>query len=248
MRGGGRTVSTREPLSQYVFLAGAVSRKPMGSPAPAFPSWTLFSSPGPLFPYPAPPAAGGHPETPRLAATSNHEVSRGRFRVARTREAAAPGPPQMSSPPRAIQYLLIDTQGVPYTVLVDEGAQGESGANGASAQKKSYSCPVCSRVFEYMSLLQRHSVTHSEVKPFECNTCGKAFKLASHLARHLTIHQAGDRRPHVCSLCLRRFREAGELAQHSRRHLGERPFQCPHCPSRYMEESVLQKHIRWKHP
>ncbi|XP_036765052.2 zinc finger protein 581 isoform X1 [Manis pentadactyla] len=207
-----------------------------------------FLGPSSLSPYPVPPAAGGHPEIPRPTATSNHGVSRGRSGVARAREAAAPGPPQTSSPRRPNHYLLIDTQGVPYTVLVDEGSQGESGADGASAQKKCYSCPVCSRVFEYMSYLQRHSITHSEVKPFECDTCGKAFKRASHLARHLSIHRAGGGRPHGCPLCPRRFREAGELAQHSRVHSGERPFQCPHCPRRFMEQNTLQKHTRWKHP
>ncbi|KAF3815033.1 hypothetical protein GH733_017309 [Mirounga leonina] len=158
------------------------------------------------------------------------------------------GPPQTSSSPRPNHYLLIDTQGIPYTVLVDQESQREPGADGASAQKKCYSCPVCSRVFEYMSYLQRHSITHSEVKPFECDTCGKAFKRASHLARHHSIHRAGGGRPHGCPLCPRRFREAGELAQHSRVHSGERPFQCPHCPRRFMEQNTLQKHTRWKHP
>nr|XP_008525409.1 PREDICTED: zinc finger protein 581 [Equus przewalskii] len=124
----------------------------------------------------------------------------------RTGRSPEPGPssstgsPQTSSPPRPNHYLLIDTQGVPYTVLVDEDeAHREPGANGASAQKKCYSCPVCSRVFEYMSYLQRHSITHSEVKPFECDTCGKAFKRASHLARHHSIHRAGGGRPHGLS-------------------------------------------------
>lgn len=172
----------------------------------------------------------------------------------RTGRSSEPGPssstasPQTSSPPRPNHYLLIDTQGIPYTVLVDEEAQRQPGADGASSQKKCYSCPVCSRVFEYMSYLQRHSITHSEVKPFECDTCGKAFKRASHLARHHSIHRAGGGRPHGCPLCPRRFREAGELAQHSRVHSGERPFQCPHCPRRFMEQNTLQKHIRWKHP
>ncbi|XP_006150433.2 zinc finger protein 581 [Tupaia chinensis] len=155
--------------------------------------------------------------------------------------------PQTSSPPRPTHYLLIDTQGVPYTVLVDEEAQREPGADGASTQKKCYSCPECSRVFEYMSYLQRHSITHSEVKPFRCDTCGKAFKRASHLARHHSIHRVGGGRPHGCPLCPRRFRDVGELAQHSRVHSGERPFQCPRCPRRFMEQDTLQKHARWKH-
>ncbi|KAM6222685.1 zinc finger protein 581 [Rhynchocyon petersi] len=158
------------------------------------------------------------------------------------------GDPQTSPALRPNHYLLIDTQGIPYTVLVDEESQRGAGAEGSGSQKKCYSCPVCSRVFEYMSYLQRHSITHSEVKPFECDTCGKAFKRSSHLTRHHSIHRQGGGRTYSCPDCPRRFREAGELAQHRRVHLGERPFQCPRCPRRFMDQNTLQKHMRGKHP
>ncbi|XP_074076195.1 zinc finger protein 581 [Macrotis lagotis] len=157
--------------------------------------------------------------------------------------AEAPRPP-----PRLGRYLLIDTQGVPYTVLVEEEAEAPPGAGAGPAARKCYSCPVCSRVFEYLSYLQRHSVSHSELKPFACALCGKAFKRASHLARHRSTHRAGGGRPHACPLCPRRFRDAGELAQHGRVHSGERPFQCPHCPRRFGERNTLQRHTRRKHP
>ncbi|XP_070306473.1 zinc finger protein 581 isoform X2 [Odocoileus virginianus] len=227
-----------EPPSRRAFPAGAVSRRP-GRPAPTALPWTLFSVPRSSPPLLGAASSRGTPRTPRPAAACTH--------------AGNPGPIRSRPDPRGCctgpnHYLLIDTQGVPYTVLVDEESQRETGPDGASAQKKCYSCPVCSRVFEYMSYLQRHSITHSEVKPFECDTCGKAFKRASHLARHHSIHRAGGGRPHGCPLCPRRFREAGELAQHSRVHSGERPYQCPHCPRRFMEQNTLQKHTRWKHP
>ncbi|XP_060996222.1 zinc finger protein 581 isoform X2 [Dama dama] len=108
---------------------------PAPGPRPlAFPSAEAMQAP--------PPRTGGSPEPGPSCST---------------------GCPQTSpSPSRPNHYLLIDTQGVPYTVLVDEESQRETGPDGASAQKKCYSCPVCSRVFEYMSYLQRHSITHSE--------------------------------------------------------------------------------------
>ncbi|XP_040834300.1 zinc finger protein 581 [Ochotona curzoniae] len=158
---------------------------------------------------------------------------------------AAPEPDPAAPGPRPHRYLLIDTQGVPYTVLVDEEPPR---APAAAARTKGYRCPVCARVFEYVSYLRRHSVTHSEAKPFACDSCGKAFKRASHLARHRATHRAGGGRPHGCPLCPRRFRDAGELARHRRAHSGERPFQCPHCPRRFLEQDTLQKHTRWKHP
>lgn len=163
--------------------------------------------------------------------------------------AEAPAPEAGASPPADRPALLIDAQGVPYTVLLGPESPGEPRAAGsAAAPKKGFSCPVCSRVFEYLSYLQRHSVTHSEVKPFACDACGKAFKRASHLARHRATHRAGAGRPHGCPLCPRRFREPGELAQHRRVHSGERPFQCPLCPRRFAEQRTLQRHRRWKHP
>lgn len=68
----------------------------------------------------------------------------------------------------------MDTQCVPYTVLVDEELQREAGVNGTWVQKK------CLETLS-TSYLQRHSITHLEMKPFKCDTWGKAFKPASPL-------------------------------------------------------------------
>ncbi|ELK23881.1 Zinc finger protein 581 [Myotis davidii] len=136
------------------------------------------------------------PQPPALAkAEAMEDLPPGTGRSPEPGPSSSAGCPPPSSPPRPNHYLLIDTQGVPYTVLVEEEAPRQPGPAGTSAQKKCYSCPVCSRVFEYMSYLQRHSITHSEVKPFACDTCGKAFKRTSHLARHHSIHRAGGGRP-----------------------------------------------------
>ncbi|XP_069856755.1 zinc finger protein 581 [Dipodomys merriami] len=155
--------------------------------------------------------------------------------------AAAAAQPRPVSPSRPRRYLLIDTQGVPYTALVDDQARRAAAAPGSAVQKKNYRCPVCSRAFEYQSYLQRHSVAHSEAKPFRCDACSKAFKRASHLARHRGTHRAGVGRPLGCP---RRFRDAGEPARRDRAHSEE----CPRCPRRFTEQSTLQKHRRWKHP
>lgn len=149
-------------------------------------------------------------------------------------------------------YLLIDSQGLPYTVLVEEGVgtageatEGtESGGTGG-ALRKVYCCPVCSRTFEYLSYLQRHSITHSESKPHVCRACGKAFKRTSHLERHKYTHSG--RKPHQCPICQRSFRDSGELSHHQRVHTGERPYQCEACHMRFGERNTLQRHIRRKH-
>ena len=62
------------------------------------------------------------------------------------------------------QYLLMDTQGVPYTVLVGQGSQ----------KALHLSCALGS-----LSPCPASSAIHLEVKPFKCHTCAKAFTRAS---------------------------------------------------------------------
>ncbi|XP_030863635.1 zinc finger protein 524 isoform X1 [Gorilla gorilla gorilla] len=138
--------------------------------------------------------------------------------------------------------LLIDDQGVPYTV--SEGSA--AGPEGSGPRKAPHFCPVCLRAFPYLSDLERHSISHSELKPHQCKVCGKTFKRSSHLRRHCNIH--AGLRPFRCPLCPRRFREAGELAHHHRVHSGERPYQCPICRLRFTEANTLRRHAKRKHP
>ncbi len=106
-------------------------------------------------------------------------------------------------------------------------------------------CQYCSRVFYYLSDLERHSITHSQSKPHACHLCGKAFKRSSHLERHKHIHTG--QRNFVCQLCPRRFRESGELMRHQRVHTGEKPFQCLICHMRFAERNTLRRHTKRKH-
>lgn len=139
--------------------------------------------------------------------------------------------------------LLIDDQGVPYTVS-ERSAAG--GPQRPVSRRAPHFCPVCLRAFPYLSDLERHSISHSELKPHECKDCGKTFKRSSHLRRHCNIH--AGLRPFRCQLCPRRFREAGELAHHHRVHSGERPYQCPVCRLRFTEANTLRRHSKRKHP
>ncbi|XP_078510958.1 uncharacterized protein LOC144770364 [Lissotriton helveticus] len=169
---------------------------------------------------------------------------------------------EIMEPSKYRRFLLIDSKGMPYTVLVEEpkpssvkdpgvlpGAVGTSSSSGStdvsSAPRKMYRCPICSRVFEYLSYLQRHSITHSQQKPYVCDACGKAFKRTSHLERHKYTHTVG--KPYECQICQRSFRDTGELAHHHRVHTGERPFQCEMCHMRFGERNTLLRHVERKH-
>ncbi|XP_068097150.1 zinc finger protein 69 homolog B-like [Hyperolius riggenbachi] len=157
------------------------------------------------------------------------------------------------------RFLLIDSQGLPYTVVVEESKTTKDntpssefssdvthvGASKSIAPRKVYKCPVCFRIFEYLSYLQRHSIAHSQQKPHVCKICGKAFKRTSHLTRHKYTHFGG--KPCQCQMCHRRFRDIGELARHQLSHTGERPQQCEVCHMRFVDHSTLQRHMLAKH-
>ncbi|XP_041726292.2 transcription factor Sp9-like [Coregonus clupeaformis] len=116
----------------------------------------------------------------------------------------------------------------------------------SSGPRRVLYCPLCPRIFYYLSDLERHSITHSQNKPHVCLQCGKAFKRSSHLQRHKHIH-TGERN-FVCPICSKRFREAGELQRHQRVHTGEKPYQCPLCHTRFAERNTLRRHTKRKHP
>ncbi|KAM5132625.1 uncharacterized protein ACMZJ9_019395 [Mantella aurantiaca] len=157
------------------------------------------------------------------------------------------------------RFLLIDSQGLPYTVVVEESKTAKDNiptidsssdlthidVSKSVAPRKVYKCPVCFRIFEYLSYLQRHSIAHSQQKPHVCKICGKAFKRTSHLTRHKYTHFGG--KPCQCQICHRRFRDIGELTRHQLSHTGERPHQCEVCHVRFGERSTLQRHMLAKH-
>ncbi|ERE47848.1 zinc finger protein 524 isoform X1 [Cricetulus griseus] len=218
-------------------------------------------------PDPAPPSStlSGEEEKPRARLPPVPRGRRGRPPGGATtsnRTLKSSLPRKRGRPPRSVQeaplaaaaaaggggggssdLLLIDDQGVPYTV--PEGSAAD-GPQGSGPRRAPHFCPVCLRAFPYLSDLERHSISHSELKPHECKDCGKTFKRSSHLRRHCNIH--AGLRPFRCVLCPRRFREAGELAHHHRIHSGERPYQCPSCRVRFTEANTLRRHYKRKHP
>ncbi|KAM5131833.1 uncharacterized protein ACMZJ9_018660 [Mantella aurantiaca] len=146
------------------------------------------------------------------------------------------------------KFLLIDDQGIPYTVFKDDiisSLNADDLDDLSDGSRRLHYCPVCFRSFMYVSDLERHSVTHTECKPFECKVCGKSFKRSSHLQRHKHIHTGA--RPFLCNICRKGFRESGELQRHQRVHTGEKPYQCEICYVRFTERNTLRRHMKRKH-
>ncbi|KAM4825828.1 zinc finger protein 524 isoform 2-T2 [Thomomys bottae] len=220
---------------------GTPSTPPLPSPLPGEEEKPLALLP------PVPRSRRGRP--PGRAASSSRTLKASLPRKRGRRPKSGQEPPLAQGLPTPVDsggasdLLLIDDQGVPYTV--SEGDMAGS-PQGSGPRRAPHFCPVCLRAFPYLSDLERHSISHSELKPHECKDCGKSFKRSSHLRRHSNIH--AGLRPFRCPLCPRCFREAGELAHHQRIHSGERPYQCPLCPVRFTEANTLRRHYKRKHP
>ncbi|XP_014349431.2 zinc finger protein 184 [Latimeria chalumnae] len=162
------------------------------------------------------------------------------------------------------EYLLIDHQGIPYTVLeVDLKRKAQLGGYpmrnvpvqnarnkdtptwSPKENSKIYQCSECDACFESSHELLRHYLLHIQEKPFECGDCGKCFGRSSNLVRHRMTH-TGER-PYKCSLCGRGFRSGGELVRHQQVHTGSKPYQCDICCMRFTQRKNLKRHLKKQH-
>lgn len=64
------------------------------------------------------------------------------------------------------------------------------------------------------------------------------------LNSHIKLHTG---RPEQCKICKRRFCQKSQLNFHMRQHLGNLPYKCEHCNTKFMQMSHLKAHIIRKH-
>ncbi|XP_034004427.1 zinc finger and BTB domain-containing protein 24-like, partial [Trematomus bernacchii] len=107
---------------------------------------------------------------------------------------------------------------------------------------KPFSCSVCKKPFEVRRDLNRHMRIHTGEKPFGCSVCTKSFALIISLKEHMAIH-TGEK-PHSCSVCKKAFAVKRDLNRHLRTHTGEKPFSCSACSKSFSQSGSLKAHIR----
>uniref|UniRef100_A0A1I8HB95 C2H2-type domain-containing protein n=1 Tax=Macrostomum lignano TaxID=282301 RepID=A0A1I8HB95_9PLAT len=80
-------------------------------------------------------------------------------------------------------------------------------------------------------------------RPHRCKDCGKIFKKKGHLQRHAMSHS--NLKPHKCQMCHRMYSTSNVLQQHIRAvHGGQRPYVCDRCPNMsFKSRSNLNRHI-----
>ncbi|XP_068180784.1 zinc finger protein 574 isoform X2 [Antennarius striatus] len=106
--------------------------------------------------------------------------------------------------------------------------------------EKLFTCKVCSKSFTNSQSLLRHSMSHTGNRPYSCNVCGKTFSQAPTLKRHQRIHTS------MLQPRKRGRKPACNLDNEGAAHL----FACPHCPSRFISEDLLNHHklLHTSHP
>ena len=79
---------------------------------------------------------------------------------------------------------------------------------------------------------------------FKCEyeKCEKNYTTQTHLDRHIMTHT--NMRPYGCDDCGMAFSQKGTLKEHVRVHTGEKPYQCSKCPNSYAQGGSFHAHMR----
>ena len=143
---------------------------------------------------------------------------------------------QMSNQPQAHQ-----SQSLP-----PENAEDNTKSKKKSHHKKKEKtniCDVCGRGFAEKYTLNRHMLTHSNVKPYSCTKCNMAFSRSDGLAKHMA---AGHRRidAHHCDVCGGTFNSEVSFEQHRREYGSTLPFVCNLCMLAFSQCCHLNYHMK----
>lgn len=149
------------------------------------------------------------------------------------------------------------------SITTSVAAQGAAAsAVGGGRKRKSQTpqqCPVCQKIIHGAGKLPRHMRTHTGEKPFQCSACGVRFtryrnmlkfiqnKIYCCLVLNGLNHVLFSIAFYFCLLILHLsfcpyFRN-DKLKIHMRKHTGERPYPCPHCPARFLHSYDLKNHL-----
>ncbi|CAG8848256.1 40876_t:CDS:2, partial [Gigaspora margarita] len=108
----------------------------------------------------------------------------------------------------------------------------------------------CNKSFKVRSKLERHRISHTELRPFKCPVpnCEKTYKRLDHLQIHTVIH-GQDPKPFKCEIeeeCGSAFTQDYLLRKHMTIHTKKKPYLCEDegCEKSFSSSTKLRIHKR----
>lgn len=119
--------------------------------------------------------------------------------------------------------------------------------------ERPFVCDICSRSFRLKASMLIHKRIHDNNEAFHCDHCSRIFKSKSGIKKHMVKHSTANkpRKPRTpairpglaCQYCEKRFNTKTQVTTHENQlHTNERPFQCCHCPKRFVSIGILNAH------
>ncbi|XP_055544536.1 zinc finger protein 227-like [Wyeomyia smithii] len=113
------------------------------------------------------------------------------------------------------------------------------------AGKRKHECKVCSKVFQYESILKVHEKMHANgKKTFTCDICDKRFFVEARFLQHKHKPDKHVKREPVCDICGKVFAGRKQLQRHiSVVHAGVKRHECSICSKRFSSLYNLRTHM-----
>uniref|UniRef100_A0A3Q1HL01 C2H2-type domain-containing protein n=1 Tax=Anabas testudineus TaxID=64144 RepID=A0A3Q1HL01_ANATE len=150
------------------------------------------------------------------------------------------GSNHFSAGPREVVVKVISESEVSTPSEPDNSKQPEN-----NISDKCYPCPICGKVFDRPSKLERHKPVHLK-KPktlHQCQHCDKSFTQQEKLIRHQNCHNRTNKHP--CPDCGKVFNRPSKLERHKRTHAKKPkvPHQCSYlCGKGFSESGHCKAH------
>lgn len=103
-------------------------------------------------------------------------------------------------------------------------------------------CATCGKVFNKLSHLKRHELSHKDTHPYKCTICKKSFASEDTLETHINMHK--EAKNHRCPVCTKAFYQLQALTTHIKIHTRAKSCLCPTCGKTFDSTTNFNQHVK----